>query len=88
MYEIQLVRSAERGLRRIRRGDPAAYRRLEEAIRALADAPRPAGSQRLTGVDPPAWRVRVGGYRIVYEIHDRRLVVLVVNVAPRGEVYR
>jgi mRNA interferase RelE/StbE len=43
---------------------------------------------KLTAVDPPAWRVRVGAYRIIYEIHGDDLIVVVVNVAPRGEMYR
>jgi mRNA interferase RelE/StbE len=58
------------------------------AIRSLSVQPRPAGATKLTGFDPPAWRVRVGEYRIVYEIHEAEIVVIVINVAPRGEVYR
>lgn len=88
MYQLEIERRAERGLRRIRQGDPLAYRRLVAAIRALADDPRPPGSEKLTAFDPPAWRIRVGGYRVVYEIDDDRVLVVVVNVAPRGEVYR
>ena len=88
MYDVRLARRAERGLRAIRTGDPHGYRRIIEAIRNLATDPRPAGSTKLTGFDPPAWRTRVGDYRIVYEIDDHQLVVVVVNVAPRGEVYR
>lgn len=88
MYQVRLARRAERGLRRIRAGDPAAHRRLAAAIRALGEEPHPPGSTRLRGVDPPAWRVRVGHYRIVYEVTEAELLVLVVNVAPRGEVYR
>jgi mRNA interferase RelE/StbE len=87
MYEVRLARQAERRLRRIRRGDPSGYRRLSGAINALGQEPRPDGAIRLTGVDPPAWRLRVGGYRIVYEVRDADLVVLVLNAAPRGEVY-
>lgn len=88
MYEVRLANRAERGLRRIRQGDPRGYERVKSAIRLLADEPRPVGATKLTGVDPPAWRLRVGEYRIVYEIHDLYLEVIVVNVAPRGEVYR
>lgn len=88
MYRVRLGRRAERGLRRIRQGDPRGYRRIVEAIRALADDPLPPGATKLTGFDPPAWRLRIGEYRIVYEIHDDELLILVVNVAPRGEVYR
>jgi mRNA interferase RelE/StbE len=87
MYDVRLAKRAERGLRGIRLGDPRNYRRIVGAIRALADDPRPAGSKKLTAFDPPAWRVRVGDYRIVYEVDDTEVVVLVVNVAPRGEVY-
>jgi mRNA-degrading endonuclease RelE of RelBE toxin-antitoxin system len=43
---------------------------------------------KLAGVEPPAWRFRVGDYRIVYEISDVEVVVTVIAVAPRGEVYR
>lgn len=88
MYRVRLAPRAERGLRRIRQGDPRAYGRIKSAIRSLAEEPRPSGAVKLTSFDPPAWRFPVGGYRIVYEIHDDELLVVVVNVAPRGEVYR
>jgi len=88
MYRVQLATRAERGLRRIRQADPRSYRRIVEAIRGLADDPRPPGAEKLTGFDPPAWRVRVGDYRVVYEIDEADVLVIVVNVAPRGEVYR
>ena len=88
MYQVRLAKRAERGLRRIRQGDPRGYERIKVALRSLADHPRPAGALMLTGFDPPAWRLRVGEYRIVYEIHDHLLIVIVVNVAPRAEVYK
>lgn len=88
MYHVRLAKRAERGLRRIREGDPRGYERVKIAIRALADEPRPNGAIKLAAFDPPAWRLRVGEYRIVYEIHDLDLIVVLVNVAPRGEVYR
>lgn len=88
MYRVRLARRAERGLSRIRQGDPRGYRRLVGAIRSLAEEPRPEGCVKLTSFDPPAWRIRVGNYRIVYEIYDEDVLVVVVNVAPRGEVYR
>lgn len=88
MYQVRLAKRAERGLGRIRRGDPRGYERIKAAIRSLSDEPRPAGATKLTGFDPPAWRLRVGEYRITYEIYDDVLVVVGVNVAPRSEVYR
>ncbi|MGA2401072.1 MAG: type II toxin-antitoxin system RelE/ParE family toxin [Syntrophobacteraceae bacterium] len=56
------------------------------AVRSLADDPRPAGVRKLTGRE--AWRIRVGDYRIVYEIHDDALVLLVVAIGHRRDVYR
>jgi mRNA interferase RelE/StbE len=88
MYQVRLAKRAERGLRRIRQGDPRGYERIKVALRSLANHPRPAGALMLTGFDPPVWRLRVGEYRIVYEIHDDLLIVIVVNVAPRAEVYK
>lgn len=61
--------------------------RLAAAIDALANEPHPHGSIKLTG-GAGEWRIRVGEYRIVYEIHGGRLLVLVIRVAHRREVYR
>ncbi|MCC7350176.1 MAG: type II toxin-antitoxin system RelE/ParE family toxin [Phycisphaerales bacterium] len=54
---------------------------------ALADDPRTAGSVKLSGASG-LWRIRVGDYRVIYEIRDRQLIVLVVIIAQRREVYR
>jgi mRNA interferase RelE/StbE len=67
--------------------DVAARRRVQAAIELLADEPRPKGAKKLRG-GACEWRVRTGDYRIVYEIHDRVLVVLVVAVGHRGAMYR
>ena len=61
--------------------------RVAAAIQALGEDPRPPGVTRLAGPSG-AWRVRVGVYRIVYTIEDDRLVVLVVRIGPRRDVYR
>ncbi len=53
---------------------------------ALAENPRPTGCIKLTGME--AYRIRVGDYRIVYEITDRVLIVTVIDVGHRREVYR
>ena len=55
-------------------------------LRALEANPRPTDVKKLKGRS--AWRVRVGDYRIIYEIHDRELVVIVVTIGHRREVYR
>jgi mRNA interferase RelE/StbE len=88
MYRVRLARRAERGLRRIRQGDPRGFERVAASIRALGDDPRPPTAARLKGFTPSAWRLRVGEYRIVYEIREAEVLVIVINVAPRGEVYR
>jgi mRNA interferase RelE/StbE len=88
MYQVRLAKRAETGLRRIRQGHPRGYERIKVALRSLAEDPRPAGALKLTGFDPPAWRLRVGEYRIVYQGLENELIVIAVNTAPRAEVYR
>jgi len=82
-YQLVIERRAQKALARIERRDRA---RIAEAIRALAQAPRPRGAKQLTGRD--VYRLRVGDYRVLYEIEDARLVILVVDVGHRREVYR
>ena len=60
--------------------------RIVSRIRALASDPRPPGCEKLTGQD--RYRIRQGAYRIVYSVEDDALVVYVVKVAQRGDVYR
>ena len=62
-------------------------RQVAVAIDGLAGNPRPSGCTKLAGEDI-VWRVRVGAYRILCEIHDDRLVVLVIRIAKRSEAYR
>ena len=82
-WHIEVSDEAEKALRRA----PANLRRrLARAVDRLATDPRPHGCRKLEGHD--LWRVRVGGWRIVYAIEDQQLLVLVVEVAPRGGVYR
>ena len=61
--------------------------RIAAAILALADEPRPVGCEKLAG-ESDRYRVRVGRYRIVYSIADDDLLVLIVGVAHRKDVYR
>ncbi|WP_336873564.1 type II toxin-antitoxin system RelE/ParE family toxin [Rhodococcus qingshengii] len=62
-------------------------RRLQGAIDLLSDNPRPPNSTPMVGYKD-AYRVRVGAYRIVYAVHDSELVVLVVQLGHRRDVYR
>lgn len=82
-YTVRILRSAQKQLAAIQRRDRD---RINAAIRDLSANPRPPGSKKLSG--RPAWRIRVGSYRVIYEISDDRLLVLVVAVGHRREVYR
>ena len=61
--------------------------RVSTKIEALATDPRPAGCRKLKGADD-IYRVRVGDYRMLYQVRDDVLLVLVVSVRKRGEVYK
>ena len=82
-YRIEVKPAARKMLRDLPR---LALERVDVAILALAENPRPVGCVKLSNSE--AWRVRVGNYRIVYEIIDRLLVVTVIEVGHRREVYR
>ena len=82
-YSVEILRSAQRRLAKI---DRESRSRIISAIRDLAHDPHPRGSKKLSG--RAAWRVRAGDYRVIYEIHDDRLVVLVVAIGHRRDIYR
>jgi mRNA interferase RelE/StbE len=82
-YEIIFERDVQKVYRRLPKDLIA---RLDRAILALANDPRPAGCKKLTGFD--LYRIRVGDWRVTYAIEDDKLIVLVVEVAPRGGAYR
>ena len=82
-YELVFKRSVAKDLRALPKQD---IKRILQRVRALADDPRPAGCEKLSGFE--RYRIRQGMYRIVYEIEDRRLLVVIVKVAHRRDVYR
>ena len=82
-YRVSLAPSAARELRKF---DPDVRRRIQAALDLLATEPRPPAATRLVG-GSGEWRVRTGNYRIVYEINDDQLLVLVLRMAHRHEVY-
>ena len=83
-YRVTLAPLAARQLHKL---DPPVRRRIQAAIELLADNPRPPTATRLVG-GSGEWRVRTGDYRIVYELLDNILLVLVLAVGHRREVYR
>lgn len=82
-YRVRFAQPVAKELRRIDRREA---KRLVEAAETLAGDPRPSGSQKVQGT--PYMRIRVGNYRVIYEIRDEDLVVLVVRIGHRREVYR
>jgi mRNA interferase RelE/StbE len=84
IYQIEFSRQADRQFRDL---PSQIQQRLRSKIDSLATTPRPHGSEKLSG-DDHLYRIRVGDYRIVYAVQDNRLLVLVVKVGHRREVYR
>jgi len=82
-YELLFNKSVAKDLRAVPKQD---VKRILRRIRSLVDDPRPPGCEKLSGQD--RYRVRQGVYRIIYEIADKVLTVLVVKVAHRRDVYR
>jgi mRNA interferase RelE/StbE len=83
-YSIVFARSARKELEKL---PPQYHIRILEKIGALASAPRPTGSIKLKG-DESLWRIRIGDYRVIYEIDDLRRVVDIAVIRHRKDVYR
>jgi mRNA interferase RelE/StbE len=84
MYRVFLERAAEKDLKRL---SSEVHDRVIIAIRGLASDPRPPGCRKLAG-SRHDWRIRVGDYRVVYEIADEIRIVRVNRVRHRRDVYR
>lgn len=82
-YTVLILRRAQRELQRLPQED---YERVREAMRGLARNPGPTGCLALTG--RAGWRIRVGDYRVIYEVDDAQHTVTIVHVGHRRDVYR
>jgi len=82
-YEVVFKKSVAKDLRAFPKQD---VKKIMQRIRALANDPRPAGCEKLSGQE--RYRIRQGVYRIIYEIEDARFTVMVVKVGHRRDVYR
>jgi len=83
-YTVILERQAEKALRRLPRD---VLSRVDRLLLSLTNDPRPIGCKKLKGYES-LWRLRVGDWRMIYAIEDDKLVVLVIEIAPRGQAYR
>jgi len=83
-YEIEISRTAEKQLKKLPTDDQL---RVVRAVLALAEEPHPRGSRKLSGYDD-VFRVRVGRYRVLYSVFENRLVIIILKVGHRKDVYR
>ena len=83
-YRVEIARRAIKSIAKLPRKEQL---RVRAAIDLLADDPRPPGCVAMAGEDS-VYRVRIGDYRILYEVIDERLVIQVVRVGHRRDVYR
>ena len=85
VYKLEVSPAADRELEklkgRIRRQD---FERLRDAVRGLAKEPRPQVVRKIKGAEQ-AYRIRVGSYRVVYEVYDSENLILILQVARRSE---
>lgn len=85
-YELLRSPQALRQLRRLQRTHPPIVPQVVAAIKALSDNPRPAGATKL--VNRPEWRIRVGNYRVLYQIDDQHKTLTIASISHRRDVYR
>jgi len=83
-YQVEIARRAAKALAALPRPE---QQRIRAAIDLLAETPRPPGCVAMAG-EQSVYRVRVGAYRIVYEVHDRVLLIQVIRIGHRRDVYR
>jgi mRNA interferase RelE/StbE len=84
VYEVYLERSAENDLKRL---PTSIFHRIIPQIKTLTENPRPSGCRKITG-SKNDWRIRIGDYRIIYEIDEKAKAVRIMRVRHRREVYR
>ena len=84
MYEILLERSAEKDLKRLQAED---FHKIIRHIKALGEKPLPSGCRKITGSSTD-WRIRVGNFRMIFEVNDRAKTVRVMRIRHRREVHR
>jgi mRNA interferase RelE/StbE len=82
-YSIQILRRAQKELAQLPKQE---YERIKEAVQKLSQDPRPQGCKKLIGRE--GWRMRVGDYRVIYEIDDAQNNLTVLHIGHRRDVYK
>ncbi|MBM3701271.1 MAG: type II toxin-antitoxin system RelE/ParE family toxin [Actinobacteria bacterium] len=83
MYRIQILKSADKLLRSLQQKDRI---KIAETIQRLSGNPRPVGCMKLK--DTNLYRIRIGDYRVIYKIEDELLLVLVIRIGHRKDIYK
>jgi len=87
-YRIELTPAAEKALVKLAKKDRALMVKIDHALLSLAENPMSNNSKRLVGGEGDLYRLRVGDYRIIYRVENGQLLVLVVHLGHRKDVYR
>lgn len=82
-YAVSFTRGAQKELHKL---PSPAQKRITAAIAALSVTPRAGNVRPMVGID--SWRLKVGVYRVVYDINDRQVTILIIRVRHRKDVYR
>ena len=83
IYQVELSKDTVKFLKKL---DKKTLYRMQGVIELLSQNPRPPKSKKL--INKNYWRVRVGDYRIVYKIRDKNLIIIVIKIASRSDVYK
>lgn len=87
-YTIEFSSRAARDFKKLAKTNRAMAVKIKDAIADLAEEPRPKGVETLSDTNPSLQRIRVGDFRVIYEIKERELLVWVVRLGDRKEIYR
>lgn len=85
-YSIEILRAADKFLDKLSKQQPSDAEAIEEAIEQLGETPRPPGCKPLKGYSG-IWRIRVGSYRVCYQVDESVLLILVVTISTRDKVH-
>ena len=83
-YKIEISQTAERQLKKLRKEDQLS---VAKTMLSLGNDPYPKGSRKLTGYDD-VFRIRVGGYRILYSVAGKKLIIIILKIVQRKDIYR
>jgi mRNA interferase RelE/StbE len=87
MYRLEIERAGERDLKSLKKSSAATFKRIVSHILTLKDNPRPPITLKITG-SKNDWRLRIGDYRVIYEIDDQKRLVRIFRIKHRREAYR